>query len=146
MLPGRAQLVILIPWCTERTFLWPSQRVLCLLPQQRDTVQYETGVALLSRAFLSISGQVLPSPWPKTHSQPRARSVLSTSEGCNLSEASVMTLLLWLNSWLSCGVIWVRATNLAEPQTLKDMPPTKVAMICSTVSSERAVNFTLSLC
>lgn len=72
-------------------------------------------------AFRSVSSSlraVFPSPRPRTLSQPRAHSAFSATEGCNLLETSAMTLLLLLNSWLSCGVTWGRATNLAEPDRL----------------------------
>jgi len=50
---------------------------------------------------------------------PAKSLAFSASEGCNLLATSAMTLVLLPNSWLSCGVTWVSATNLAEPQTLK---------------------------
>lgn len=146
VLPGRTQFVILVHCCMPRTlfpFLALTTCALSSFSVERHWAEYGTGVALLSGAFLPVS--VFPLPWPKTHSQPRTRSVFPASEGCNLLETSAMTLLLLLNSWLACGVTWARATNLAEPQTLKGTPPTEVTMICFTVLSLRSLNFGLSL-
>ncbi len=145
-MPRRTQFIILVP-CLPRTFLPFLALTTCALSSfsaERHCWKWDR----CHFAFRSVSSTLralFPSPWPRTRSQPRVRSALSTSEGCNLLETSAMTLLLLLNSPLSCGVTWGRATNLAEPQTLKDMLPTKVTMIRSTVSSLRALNLSLSL-
>lgn len=128
---------------TGTCFLFDSMCSVCIY--RIETLLNMRQVSLCFRGcFFHFQGNALFTPARNTHSQPRACSALSSSEGCNLLEASAMTLLLRLNNWLSCGVTWVRAINLTEPQTLKDRPPKKVAMICFAVFRLRSPNFSLS--
>lgn len=131
VLPGRTQFIILEYAENFFHFLALTTSALSSVSAARHRWIWDR-CHFAFRSVSSTHGAVFPSPWPRTHSQPRACSAFSASEGCNLLETSAMTLLLLLNSWLSCGVTWVKATNLVEPQTLKDTPWTKVAMISFT--------------
>lgn len=72
--PSRIQFDISAPRrCSTLGVVFYCRRhwLLCLLLKHGDTTECETGVTLLSGAFLPV----FPSPWPRTLAQPSAHSL-----------------------------------------------------------------------